>query len=469
MQRLAYVLWLCATPLCFSACGGGTTAPVPSRINAFAYSPGSYTSPIAHIVVIVQENRTFNNLFATFPGATGTTVGKKLYGKGKNQRTVSVKLMETSLRARLSLNHAYLAFLQAYDGGNMDGFNRVKFVNDRGAEGRLPYHYVNPSQIVPYWTMAKEYALANAMFDTQGSDSFPAHQDLIRGGTEVSSSQSMIDGLPYSHGAWGCDSPPGTKTSVITTGLRLRRFAGPFPCTSDFPSSGSDYETLRDLLDAKSLSWKYYTPKLYDPGGIWDAFDVIAPVRYGPEWGTNVSWPETNIFNDIAKGALPAVSWVIPEGKNSDHPRDGSDTGPSWVASVVNAVGESPDWNSSAIIVLWDDWGGFYDPVKPPPFDKQGGPGFRVPMIVVSPYARKGPSNRSGYISNTVYEFGSIVQFIEDTFNLGRLGTTDSTTNSMSDMFDFYQPPRPFKTIGSKYSRAYFLHQKPSGLPVDTE
>ena len=223
------------------------------------------------------------------------------------------------------------------------------------------------------------------------------------------------------------------------------------------------------MLDAASVSWKYYTPKVGDSGAIWNAYDVIYPVRHGPEWGTNVTWPETNIFNDIAGGTLASVSWVVPDGANSDHPNKGSDAGPSWVASIVNAIGESQYWATSAIIVARDAWGRFYDPVKPPPLDDQGGPGFRVPMIVVSPYARETSSSQPGYISNTVYAFGSIVRFIEDTFNLGRLGTTDGTSNSMDDMFNFYQTPRQFQSIGSKYSRSHFLHEKPSGIPVDTQ
>jgi Phosphoesterase family len=224
------------------------------------------------------------------------------------------------------------------------------------------------------------------------------------------------------------------------------------------------------LLDAKSVSWKYYTPEIATSGAVWDAFDVIAPVRYGSEWGTNVNWPPTNIFNDISGGTLAAVSWVIPDARNSDHPGKGADTGPSWVASIVNAIGQSSYWDSCAIIVVWDDWGGFYDPVAPPlPRDDQGGPGLRVPMILISPYARESSLSQPGYISNTDYEFGTIVRFIEDTFDLGRLGTTDGSVNSMDDMFDFYQPPRAFTTIDAKYSKSYFMHQKPSQEPVDDE
>jgi phospholipase C len=172
------------------------------------------------------------------------------------------------------------------------------------------------------------------------------------------------------------------------------------------------------------------------------------------------------------------MSWVVPDGEDSDHPGNASDRGPSWVASIVNAIGKSQYWNSTAIVIVWDDWGGFYDPVAPPlPRDDQGGPGFRVPMLVVSPYSKVGQGSTGGYISNVAYSFGSIIRFVEDTFNLGRLGTTDKTTNSLGpetgdqggDMFDFNQSPRQFQKIASKYSRSHFLHEKPSGVPVDTE
>ena len=127
-----------------------------------------------------------------------------------------------------------------------------------------------------------------------------------------------------------------------------------------------------------------------------------------------------------------------------------------------NGIGQSPAWNSTAIIVVWDDWGGFYDPVAPPKLDNQGGPGFRVAMIVASPYV---PANE---ISHTMYGFGSIIRYIEDNWNLGSLGTTDATSTSIANMFDYSQKPRKFKIIPAKYSREFFLHQKPSGLPVTT-
>jgi phospholipase C len=229
------------------------------------------------------------------------------------------------------------------------------------------------------------------------------------------------------------------------------------------------YSTMRDLLDAASVRWKYYSPR--EPGGtgsLWNAFDTIKAVREGPEWTTNIALPK-QFFNDVSGGTLPSVSWVVPDAVNSDHPGNGSDTGPSWVASIVNAVGESSYWDSTAIVVVWDDWGGFYDNEPPPFLDKWGGLGFREPMLLVSAYARMGTASQGGYISHTQYEFGSILKFVENNFGLGSLGTTDVRANSIADCFDFLQKPRAFKRIPAQYSRRYFEAQPPSYEPVDQE
>lgn len=474
---LRYFLCLAFAALLAACNGASSPSNLPSRPAAHHHS-GS--SPIAHIVLLVQENRTFNDFFATFPGVTGTTTGKELVKNSKGklvQRSIALK--EVNLESKNSLNHLYNGYIAAYDGGAMDGFSIIKRSTTGKPEKSAPYQYVNPSQIQPYLTMASQWGLANAMFSTQGSGSFTAHQDLIRGGTCItpicsgssSSSESLIDD-PSNSSYWGCRSNAGTTTSLInmSTGQVTRN--GPFPCSNDFPNYGSSgYPTLRDLLDAKSVTWKYYTPGLIKngPGALWNAFQVIYPVYSGPEWTTNIISPNTKIFSDLTSGTLPAMSWLIPDGANSDHSGYASDTGPSWVTSVVNAIGQSSYWDSTVVIVVWDDWGGLYDPVAPPQLDDQGGPGFRVPMLVISPYVKLGSGTQGGYVSNTVYGFGSIIRFVEDTFNLGRLGTTDSTSNSMGDMFDFTQSPRSFTPISSSYKKSYFLHQKPSGLPVDTE
>jgi phospholipase C len=336
----------------------------------------------------------------------------------------------------------------------MDGFDLVKYGNKTIPECRFPYQYTDPSQIQPYWSMAQQYALAEHMFTTQGSDSFTAHQDLIRGGTVVDNNEAMVDFPTCGYCHWGCDAPSGTFTHLISkTNQYVRNEKGPFPCSNKFRTS---YLTLRDLLDAKSVSWKYYVPPFKTANGkLLSAFDAIAPVRYGPEWAANVITPQTAILNDVANGNLPNVSWVIPDQPDSDHPGDSKDTGPSWVASIVNAIGQSSYWKSSAIVIVWDDWGGLYDNLAPQIID-YGGLGFRVPAIVVSPYAR------AGYTSHTNYEFGSILRYLEDNWNLGSLGTSDLRAKSIIDCFNYSQQPIQFKKIASQYSKEYFLHRMPS-------
>jgi phospholipase C len=412
-----------------AACSGsgpiGGFAPAASTADSKSH-PALSTGKIQHVVIVIQTNRSFDNLFATFPGANGTTTGYS-YGQPvplKMSKLYSAKLFQNS-RA---------AFRVDYDNGKMDGWGSV-YVNAK----RCPtcaYQYVNPTQIRPYWTLAKRYVLADAMFPTEQSGDFSSHQDLIRGSSAIGTNGSVID-FP-THGPWGCDAQNGTTTPLIqSNGVYVKK--GPAPCFS--------YATLRDLLDTKNVSWKYYAPYLYGDGlagSYWDPFDAISAVRYSGEWSTCISSPETNFLTDVAKGALPAVSWISPNDNNSDHSGFGTaDTGPAWVASIVNAVGKSQYWNSTAIIVVWEDWGGLYDHVAPPQLD-YAGLGVRVPMLVVSPYAK------TGYVDHTQYEFGSIIRFIEDTWSLGRLGTTDTRATSIADAFNFTQQRRKFESVPAK-------------------
>jgi phospholipase C len=453
-----------AAALCaLVACSGSPASSPPAAKSVAVLPQTSSSNYIAHVVLVVQENRSFDDFFAKFPGADGTRFGKD---GGKRFRLREVPLLEPC-----DFGHAFPDFTRDYDGGKMDGFGEEGGSRKcPGKAGRKPYQYVNPEDIAPYWDIAKEYVLGDHMFQTQGSGSFTAHQDLIRGGTTYHDApvKSLVD-FPTNF-PWGCDAPAGTKTSYLIVkgaGLRREHDRGPFPCTSAFGKY--DYDTLRDLLDAKSVSWKYYTPPVgKGSGSLWSAFDVVAAVRYGPEWSANVVAPNI-FFSDVAGGTLPAMSWVIPDTPNSDHPIGSSDTGPSWVASIVNAVGKSSYWNSTAIVVVWDDWGGFYDHEPPPFHDNWGGLGFRVPMLLISPYARESSSSQPGYISHTQYEFGSILKFVEQNWKLGSLGTTDKRATSIIDCFDFTQQPRTFTKIPSKYSPAYFERQPYSYTPVDTE
>ncbi|MGA8532897.1 MAG: alkaline phosphatase family protein [Candidatus Tumulicola sp.] len=438
--------------LFIAGCSGGSQSggSLPPQ-SAGHPALGSTSLPpkyIRHVVIVIQENRSFDNFFATYPGADGTTTGKTHYGK-------VVPLKEVGLVAT-DIEHTWQGFKTEYNHGKMNGFDLIHF----GAWGGGPpaklyaYQYVKPTDIQPYWTMAQEYVLADHMFETQSSGSFIGHQDLIAGGTAIDSTQSLVN-YPSSN-VWGCDAPANTVTSLITTNDGFEPGKGPFPCL--------EYPTLRDSLDAGKVSWRYYVPPMStNVGKIWSAFDAIRAVRYGPEWKANISVPETNVLKDISNDKLPGVSWVIPDALNSDHPGHNVTGGPSWVAQVVNAIGKNTKlWKSTAIIVVWDDWGGFYDHVAPPQLDYQG-LGLRVPMLVISPYAKR------GYVSHTQYEFGSILKFVENNWGLARIGSTDVRSTSIGDVFDFSQPPRPFQPIPALLPQSYFEHQRPSYLPVDTE
>ncbi|MBV8116771.1 MAG: hypothetical protein JOZ01_02270, partial [Candidatus Eremiobacteraeota bacterium] len=212
--------------------------------------------------------------------------------------------------------------------------------------------------------------------------------------------------------------------------------------------------TLGDELDRKGLSWAYYAFSARG-NGIFSAYQAIKHIYKGPDWKKNIT-PPAQFLTDVSSGNLRNVSWVTPLGTNSDRAGSGTDTGPSWVASIVNAVGESKYWNSSAIFIFWDDFGGWYDPEAPAHVDYDG-LGFRVPLLIVSPYAEQ------GHVSHVHYEHGSILKFVEDQFGLAPLGVSDKRANSPGlDCFDFGQAPRKFVKITAPYSRDYFLRQ-----PID--
>lgn len=446
--RLRIVLTILATALAagcslHSATPGFRQELLPAGAIASASASGS---KIQHVVIVVQENRSFDNFFAKFPGADGARFGLMHDG-------TRIKLRKVGLRLKLDLCHQYSCFRTEWDHGRMDAFDLGWYaVPSAPLLGTYPYQYVDPAQIAPYWTMARQYVLADHMFQTQGSGSFTSHQDLIAGDATLNRFESIAD-APWYGLPWGCDGPAEQRSPILRRDGVYKAAGGPFPCYS--------YETLRDRLDAAKLSWKYYTPPMTKSGQVWNAFDAIKAVRYGPEWKSNISSPTTNVLRDAKKGTLPAVSWVIPIYENSDHPNS-SGNGPSWVASIVNAVGKGPDWNSTAIIIVWDDWGGLYDHVPPPQIDYTS-LGFRVPMLVVSPYARK------SYVSHTQYEFASILKFIEQNWGLPSLHRADERATSISDCFDFSQPPRKFTPIPAPHSAAFFFKQKPSGHAIDTE
>ncbi|MBV8117769.1 MAG: hypothetical protein JOY69_05065 [Candidatus Eremiobacteraeota bacterium] len=462
VRRLLSVVVCVMSAAVLADCAAYSGTPRSSGLMPAAQTAAESLRPqyIKHVVIMIQENRSFDNFFAHFPGADGTRYGTMYDARTKSDRVV--RLHKASLNS-FDICHTWQGFQTEYDGGKMDGFSKAGIYAWCAGppQKQYAYQYVDPAEIAPYWTMAKQYVLADHMFETQSSGSFIGHQDLIAGGTAIDGTESLVN-YPTNQ-PWGCDAPAGTKTSLLTAQHEFLRDKGPFPCLR--------YRTLADSLDRRMVPWKYYTPLIARPNGkpemgsLWNAFDAIAAVRYGPNWKNNVVSPETRIFEDIRNGQLPAVAWLIPAEANSDHPKGeyGQYTGPSWVASVVNAIGTRAElWNSTAIIVVWDDWGGFYDHVPPPQLDYQG-LGFRVPMLVISPYAKK------SYVSHTQYEFGSILKFVEDNWRMRRIGTTDVRATSIVDCFDFDQPPRTFQTIPAALPQSYFERMRPSNAPLDSE
>lgn len=414
-----------------------------SAPHASSFIPGAspqtmsaQTSPIRHLIIVVQENRSFDNLFATYPGADGTTKGKTPHGL--------IRLHAAPLVGVLGADndHSYQGFETQYDHGKMDGWPREPSDRQRFD----PYEYVDPAQIAPYWEIARKYTLADHFFPTERSASFPAHQDILSGNALVGKDSTWID-IPSST-PWGCDAPAGTTTSLLFSDGHTENWTGPRPC--------HDRKTLATLLDAAGLSWKYYVPST-GTGNIWNGFRVIPSVFYGPEWKTNIVSPSYSILNDIKRGHLANVSWVVPNTWDSDHPGESTtDIGPEWIAAIVNTVGRSSYWKSTAIVVLWDDWGGEYDHVPPPQLDWKG-LGIRVPLLIVSAYSKP------GYISHTQYEFGSILKFAEETFGLPSLYSTDARATSISDSFDFTKATR-FRPIKAKP----FVPQPVDGIVLRT-
>lgn len=386
----------------------------------------SLPSPIKHVVIIIQENRTPDYLFQGLPGADISKYAIDSHGD-------RVPLRQVSLSAPYDLSHTHKAFLRDFDNGEMDGFDAGMPESERFR----PFGYAPESEVRPYHDMARQYAFGDHMFEGNEGPSFPAHLYLISGtATEPSIAQYRVSDNPYDsktghRKTGGCDSEPFivVPTIAIENGAK-----GPtlFPCL--------DRPVLSDFLDEKNVSWRYYQD---GPGpGLWHPFDAIRHVRYGKDYA-NVITRSQQVLSDIHNGQLAGLSWIAPADAWSDHAsKHGTKKGPSWVAAIVNAIGTSQYWDSTAIFVVWDDWGGWYDHVPPPLYNAYE-LGFRVPLLVISPYARQ------GYVSKVQHEFGSLLAFSEETFGIpkGSLGATDVRADDLSDPFNFSQRPRAFVPI----------------------
>ena len=461
-----------------SSCGGAKTT-IPSPISAELQPDeapnvlsGRSDSKIQHVVILVQENRSLNNLFYGFPGA-------KTAKFGYDHKNNKIVLKPVSLATKWDLAHEAAGFLAACNGTGkipgthcrMNGFDKEP--RGLGVQPPMPYpqySYVPHNESKPLFDIAKQYVLADEMFASNfDASSFVSHQYII--------SAQAGSTINYPTSYWGCQ---GAKADLIWTVTKVRGYGNQIqPCF--------DNKTLADELDQKRLPWAFYaTPvssrymndadsvedadsadvavsgNYKENSGIWVAYQAIKQIYHGPDWGKDIFSPPAQFLTDVSHGHLRTVTWITPTWANSDHAGSNSTTGPSWVASVVNAIGESKYWDSTVLFVFWDDYGGWYDS-QPPAYLDYDGLGIRVPLLIVSAYAKK------GHVSHVHYEHGSILKFIEDRFGLGRLQASDTRANSpLNDCFDFSKPPRKFVPIQAPYDANFFEHQPLDFHPPDT-
>jgi phospholipase C len=406
-----------------------------------------YGSPIRHVIVVVQENRSFDDLFASsilarggpYPGAntsqTTTTDGE------------TVRLRPVAFEDPGDPSHSHPALLREWNDGKMDGFATDYVRTSLGVPTPgpgFPYAYVPSAETTIYHVLAARYALADENFAPRLVPTFPSHYTLA-------TAQSRIAGNPNSE-IWGCDAKPGTVVPIFGQGEAMIR-PGVFPCF--------EQTTIGDLLDAAHVTWKYYTGSYFDlTNPAVDIYEAFRKIRYGPDWHRNVMTPSGQILSDIQNCRLPQVSFVMPNYLDSDHAGSLSAAGPGWVGSIYLALVQSAKrqtecdyYRDSAMIVTWDDSGGWYDHVPPPAGPNGTTWGFRIPILVISAWARSNFNasrpNAMPYVSHARRESTAITKFIEKNWNLGNMGQRDVTDDDLSDMFDYTRaaPVPPFSSV----------------------
>jgi phospholipase C len=394
---------------------GGRIQVIPPPSTAVL---DQFRSKIQHIVFVIKENRSFDSYFGTFPGADGATNGVISTGERMALRRLKDKMPR-------DIGHEWDDAHRAMNSGQMDRFDLVR-------DGNLNNDFLSMSQflaadIPSYWSYAEHFTLADHMFSSLAGPSLPNHLYTV-----AAQSAGTISNADSPR--WGCDAAPQTRVDVVAAGGQVTR---QYPCF--------DITTVADRLEAAGISWRYYAPSQNQHGYIWSALDAINHIRNGPLWTARVL-PFEQFVRDGSAGSLPSVSWLVPDFDLSEHPTVNAFAGTTlsvsacvgenWTVQQINAIMQGPAWATTAIVLTWDDFGGFFDHVPPPQVDGLGlGP--RVPLIVLSPYARE------GVVSHTVYEFSSVLQLIEQRYRLKALTTRDAGANSLLDMFDFSQSPAP--------------------------
>ena len=374
------------------------------------------TTPIRHIVVLMQENHSFDNYFGTYPGADGPPAGTCLPRSLQDPALGCVRPRHVGGTSVLGLSSDPGLFLRQYRGGQMNGFVSAYRVG-RGLGGLPnPLGYYDERDLPFAWNLAHSYVLFDRFFSSARGGSAWNHMFAITG-------------------------TPGNRSADALP-------AGGYPDTT----------TIFDRLEHAGVSWRYYV-KDYDPTNTVEhpalgdrasqllQVPLLAMPRFVHSRKLSSRIGDVQEFyRDAQAGHLPAVSYIAPGGV-SEHPPGKLVAGQTFVRTVVNELMRSPEWSSTAFVLTYDSWGGWYDHVPPPTVDRYGY-GFRVPALLVSPYAKHGA------IDHETLDFTSILRFIEDNWRLEPLATRDARANSIASAFDFAQPPRPPEFVSTSRASA---------------
>ena len=424
------------------------------------------TSKIQHLVFIVQENHSFDNYFGTYPGANGfgnvsilvdptnassgyisqyhlnATTPIDITGdelppgvsdpSQLSNATISPAPFHLSSESADNIEHSSEVAHEAWDNGKMDGF--VAAENSIVTMG-----YYDRSDIPYYWDYADHYVLDDNFFSSEMGPSLPNHLYIMSG-----SGGNSEDGLqaPWVINGSVVDNAPAFTGQLV----------GDDP-TINWPGVSLNWATLAQELSKANLPWTEYDGNVNPYAATyWNVLPLFSYFQANPAQITEHVKSTASFASDVANNQLPAVSWIIPGSWKpptlpaafqsnssvtqfvSEHPPARSDVGMDYVSYLVNQIMQSPSWESTAIVITWDDYGGFYDHVAPPQVDAYG-EGFRVPTIVISPWARP------GYVGHTQYEFASMLKLAEDNFNLTSLGTRDVNASDMMNSFNFTESP----------------------------
>jgi phospholipase C len=424
------------------ACSSGPREPVaaPSSTASPASPSEAFASslaggPIKHVVFIVKENRSFDNFFGRYPGAEGTSMGKALVdGKTKNY-----PLKDATDVQPHDITHGFVAGMESIDGGRMDGFNTILYGTDYAG-----YSQFSRKTLPHYWKYADRFVLADHFFTSMYGPTSPEHLYTIaaQGKGIVDNSQNSSTSAQY------CDDPTETAPhfiSNISKKVKKKIMRWEDHVQDNYPQNVYkiahywkqmrlcfNVRILPDELNSVGVSWKFYA----DPDNFQNIMQAIKHVRYGPDW-KKVQLPD-RFLSDIKHHRMPQVSWINPPASYNEHPGGGISVcaGENWTVQYLNAIQKSSYWKNTAVVIVWDDFGGFFDHVVPPHYDIMG-TGPRTPALIISPWTRSGSSPLGGAIDHHTYEFSSVLTFIEDIFGVDPMTKRDKQADPLSGAFDF--------------------------------